>query len=150
MKKKKLPEFIIHKGYNVPTGTTEEDKNQRRQIINDFYSKWSGENDEKKVKNNELKQFIHVNKLSKKHTRNYACNDFQSTLTVLELSYVLKHAVKVGYDNPKDNKCQEGFIKMLIMECVVPSLRPYVKTAKLIVGIIRCKDRKMQYCLTAK
>jgi hypothetical protein len=148
--KSKLPEFIAYKGYNIPTGKTESDKNQRRQIINNFYNDWSGENDEKRVKNNELKHFIHVNQLSKKHTARYACNDFQSTLTVLELSYVLRYAVKVGSDKPKNNKSQEGFIDMLIMECVVPCLRPYVTTAKLIVGVIRCRGRKLQYCLTAK
>ena len=146
----KLPKTIAYKGYNIPTGATANDKNQRRLMIADFYKKWIGENGEKKVKNDELKQFIYVNKLSRKKTMNEACNTFRSTLTILELSYVLKHAVKVGRSDPKDNKNQKIFHDMFIMECVVPKLRPYVTTAKLTVGVIRHGNRKLQYCLTAK
>ena len=145
-----LPKTIAYKGYNIPTGTTEKDRDLRRQIISDFYKDWIGENGEKKVKNDELKQFIHVNKLSRKKTMNEACNTFRSTLTILELSYVLKYAVKVGRSDPKDNVNQEIFCDMLKMECVVPKLRPYVNTAKLTVGVIRHGNRKLQYCLTAK
>jgi len=39
---------------------------------------------------------------------------------------------------------------MLIMECIVPQLRPYVNIAKLTVGVVKRGGRKLQYCLTAK
>ena len=149
MTKKTTSARIVHNGYSIPVGKTESDRDQRRLIINQFYKDWMHENKEKKVKNEELKQFIHVNKLSKKHTANYACKTVQSTLTDLELPYVLKHAVKVGRDEPKRNKSQENFIDILIMECVVPKLRPYVRTAKLTVGVVRHQNKKYQYCLTA-
>ena len=150
MKKLKLPEFIAYDGYNIPTGKTAKDNEKRRQIITHFYEKWILENGEKKVKNDNLKQFIHVNYSSVKETKNWARLSFRSTLTVLELSYVLKHAVKIGSDTPKGNKKQSRFVDMLMMECIVPKLRPYVATAKLIVGVVKHGGRKLQYCLTAK
>jgi hypothetical protein len=147
---KKRPTTIACNGYNVPTGTTANDRAQRKQLIKQFYKNWAGENVERKVKNEHLKQFIHVNRLSVKETEHWACLSFRSTLTVLELSYVLKHAVKVGNNVPKSNRNQKQFDDILIMECIVPKLRPYVTTAKLTVGIVKGIGNKVQYCLTAK
>ena len=147
----KLPKTIAYKGYDIPTGKTPADLKKRKEIITHFYKTWGGSPVERKVRNNELKRFIHVNEKSVDETRYWACLSAQSTLTVLELTYVLKHAVKVD-ENPANpnKKSQKDLEKMLVMECVVPSLRPYVKTAKLTVGVIKQVGRKRQYCLTAK
>ncbi len=145
----KLLKFINHNGYIVPTGKTKRDEDIREKIIKQFYNDWAGENTEKKVKNDSLKQFIHVNHLSKKETMRWGCLSANSTLTVLELSYVLKYAVKVGNDKPKNNANQREFKDIIIMECDVPKLRPYIVKAKLIVGVKR-EHKKIQYCLTAK
>jgi len=86
-----------------------------------------------------------------RETRNWACLSIQSTLTVLELTYVLKHAVKTEENPPKNNKNQKRFKRILIMECIVPRLRPYVNIAKLTVGVTKRDDKKLQYCwLTSK
>jgi len=145
-----LPTTIRYRGYDVPTGKTPADVKERRKIIADFYKKWFNENSEKSVKNASLNKLIHVNMISKKETLHWACLSFQSTLTVLELSYVLKHAVKTDSVRPKENKNQAKFSRMLTMECVVPKLRPYVVTAKLMVGVKISDNRRLQYCLTAK
>ena len=147
----RLPTTINYKGYKIPTGTSKKDEADRRKIINDFYRKWFQENEEKRVKNTSLGTLIHVNKDSRKETQKWGSLSFRSTLTVLELSYVLKNAVVTGKDDPKPgNKSQKKYSKMLIMECVVPKLRPYVVTAKLTVGVRRSDSQRLQYCLTAK
>ena len=146
----KLPKTIAYKGYDIPTGKTDLANKKRAQIITDFYKEWFGNTVERKVKNDRLDQFIHVDNFSMKETRNWARLSHRSTLTVLELSYVLKHAVKTEVVPTKDNKSQSRFNSMLIMECIVPQLRPYVNVAKLMVGVAKHKDRKWQYCLTAK
>jgi len=146
----KLPTTIDYKGYKIPTGTSQKDEAERRKIISAFYKKWFGENTEKRVKNVHLDQFIFVNNSSRKETQQHGGKSYKSTMTVLCLSYVLKHAVKTGYSPPKPNRSQRNFEKMLIMECVVPELRPYVNVAKLTVGIYKVSKDKVQYCLTAK
>ena len=151
MKKKNTsPKTIIYNGYNIPIGKTTKDKNERIRIIKSFYNEWVGENGERKVKNEHLKHFIHVNHESIRETAGWACMSHLSTLTVLELTYVLKHAAKTEEKIPKNNKKQKKYSKMLIMECVVPQLRPYVNVAKLTVGVIKRGGQKLQYCLTAK
>jgi len=40
---------IAYKGYNVPTGTTLKDKNERIKIIKNFYNSWVGENGERNL-----------------------------------------------------------------------------------------------------
>jgi len=148
---KKLPKKIECKGYSIPTAKTENAIAERRKIITDFYKKWFGENEEKKVKNMHLKNYIHVTKLSLKETRHWAGYSYQSTMTVLNLSYVLKNAVKTGNVPIKPStKNQSKFEKMIIMECVVPELRPHVITAKLTIGIYKVSKDKIQYCLTTK
>jgi len=141
---------IAYKGYNIPTGTTLKDKNERIKIIKKFYNSWVGENGEKKIKNEHLKKFIYVNHDSIRETVGWACMSYRSTITVLELTYVLKHAVKTHENPAKQNKRQKKFSNMLIMECIVPQLRPYVNIAKLTVGVVKRGGRKIQYCLTAK
>jgi len=148
---KNLPKTIDYKGYVIPTGKQPKHIKERERIITYFYTKWLNGSAEKSVKNTSLNKLIHVNMDSRKETRYWARRTFQSTLTVLELSYVLKNAVVTGKDNPKpDNKKQSKFTKMLIMECIVPKLRPYVTTAKLTVGIRKSDNQRLQYCLTAK
>ena len=151
MTKKQFPKTIDYKGYVIPTGKTDAEIKERRNIITAFYRKWFGENAERKVKNLSLGSFILVNNFSLKETRHWAAYSFQSTMTVLCLSYVLKNAVKTNDVPIKPNaKNQSKFEKMIIMECVVPELRPHVITAKLTVGITRIRRNKIQYCLTAK
>ena len=147
---KNLPKTIDYKGYSIPTGTTEQNNKVRSKIITDFYKKWFGETEERRVKNDRLDKFIHVDGNSMKETRNWGRLSYRSTLTILELSYVLKHAIKTAEDAAKQNKSQKRFNKMLIMECIVPQLRPYVDIAKLMVGVAKADNRKMQYSLTAK
>jgi len=148
---KKLPKTIDYKGYKIPTEKTDVAIKERRKIITDFYKKWFGENEKRKIKNVHLNRFIFVNNFSLKETRHWAAYSFQSTMTVLCLSYVLKNAVKTGVVPIKPNtKKQSKFDKMIIMECVVPELRPHVITAKLTVGILKISKDKIQYCLTAK
>jgi len=151
MTKKKLPKTIDCKGYKIPTGNTLTAIKERKKIITAFYREWFGKNKERKIKNVHLDHFILVDNLSLRETRHWAGLSFQSTLTVLFLTYVLKNAVKTQEVQPKpNNKNQKGFKKLIIMECVVPKLRPYIITAKLTVGVFKISKDKIQYCLTAK
>jgi len=144
------PKTINYKGYVIPMGKAGKHVKTRMKIINDFYKKWLNGSDEKSVKNTSLGKFIHVDGDSLIETRHHSSKSYQSTLTVLELGYVLKNAILIAKDDPKPgNKSQKRFVKMLLMECIVPKLRPHVITAKLTVGVRRT-GRHLQYCLTAK
>jgi hypothetical protein len=151
---KNLPKTIAYKGCNIPTGKTPEDIAVRRKIITDFYKQWFGENQEKKVENRHLKDFILVNHLSIAETKFWAGYSYQSTLTVLNLTYILRNAVRTSKrkdEKPKpDNKNQKKFERVITMECIVPEIRPYVNIAKLTVGVYKVSQNKIQYCLTAK
>jgi len=151
---KTTPKTINYKGYSIPTGKTVNDIAERRKIITDFYKKWFGENQEKKVLNRHLKSFIFVNHLSIAETRFWAGFSYQSTLTVLNLTYVLQNAVRTSKrkdEKPKtDNKNQSKFDRVITMETIVPEIRPYVNIAKLTVGVYKISQNKIQYCLTAK
>jgi len=148
---KTKPKTIDHKGYVIPTGKRPKNRKEREKIITHFYKNWLNGSTEKSVKNLSLNKLIHVNRDSFLETRYWGSRSYQSTLTVLELSYVLKNAVVTGKNNPKPgNKNQSKFTKMLIMECVVPKLRPHVTTGKLTVGIRKSDNQRLQYCLTAK
>jgi len=151
---KTTPKTINYKGYSIPTGKTVNDVAERRKIITNFYKNWFGENQERKVLNSHIKDYIYVNMLSLQETRHWAGYSYQSTLTVLNLTHILRNAVRTSKrkdEKPKpDNKNQKKFERVITMECIVPEIRPYVNIAKLTVGVYKTSQNKIQYCLTAK
>lgn len=136
-----------NKTVDVPMGNTKEDIKVREAIISDVYRCWYKANPSKAVYNTNLKDFINVRFLSINETIHHASMSFLSTLAVLQLDLILKNAYQVGKpQEPKpDNKNQNEFSKMLIMECPLVG----IGTAKLTVGVKKKTGMKIQYCITA-
>jgi hypothetical protein len=137
----------------IATGSSKEDKKQRKQIIVGFYGKWIAENPDKRVYNESLEAFIEVRFLSLEETAGHASLTYKSTVAVTFLSEILANAVarKDRYENivaevPKPHvKNQSRFSRIFIME--------YEKVGfgkiKLTVGELRGSGQKIQYCITA-
>ena len=128
-------------GTMIPTGTVKEDIKVREKIIKDFYAKWISEHPDKKIWNNNLKDFIFVKYQSINETYNKAARRYESTLAVFRLSEVLEKAVLKTEKNTKPgDKNQKPYSKLLIM---------HYDNIKLIVGIQKTTQEKVQYCLSA-
>ncbi len=128
-------------GTMIPTGTVKEDIKVREKIIKDFYAKWISEHPDKKIWNNNLKDFIFVKYQSINETYNKAARRYESTLAVFRLSEVLEKAVLKTEKNTKPgDKNQKPYSKLLIM---------HYDNIKLIVGIQITTQEKVQYCLSA-
>lgn len=126
---------------DIPVGVTKEDIKVRERIIKDFYSKWISENPEKKIWNEDLKDYIFVKFISINETYCKAARRYESTLAVFRLTEVLQKAVLVKEKPSKLNdKNQKSFERLFIMRH---------NDIKLIVGIQKSNKDKVQYCLSA-
>jgi len=76
--------------------------------------------------------------------------NYESTMAVFELDFILANATKSGADKPK-SKRQEKFMEMLIMNVNTPVFLPYFGKVKMLVGITKQKKdaKKIQYSITA-
>ena len=79
-------------------------------------------------------------------TKRHAAKSYLSTLAVVQLDAILSNAkkIKIVLANPKTTN-QKQFNKMLIMEYTLPA----IGTVRMIVGINRRTNEKIQYCVTA-
>ena len=78
-------------------------------------------------------------------TSAHASKNYLSTLAVLQLDAILTNAKKIKIENAKANKNQKTFNKVIMMECLLPA----IGTVRLVVGIKRSSQEKVQYCITA-
>ena len=125
----------------IPTGTNKSDIKQREKIIKDFYSQWISEHPDKKIWNENLRDYIHVKYLSINETYNKAARRYESTIAIFKLTEVLNKAVlKAEKPTKPGDKNQKPFSKLLIM---------YFADIKLTVGIQKTTQQKVQYCLTS-
>lgn len=125
----------------VPKGTGKDDIKVREKIIKDFYSKWISEHPDKKIWNDNLKDYIHVKFQSINETYNKAARRYESTMAVFRLSEVMANAVLKAEKHTKPgDKNQKPYSKLLIMT---------YDGIKLIVGVQKSTLQKVQYCLTA-
>lgn len=131
---------------DVPTGDTPEDWRTRSRLIQQFYHQWITRNEDRKVFNKSLNDYIHVKYISVNETAEHASLRYLSTLAVLQLDAILPNAIlkQSKPANPK-TKNQKGFKRMLIMEYVCPA----IGLARLTVGLKSSDDSKVQYCITA-
>ena len=131
---------------DVPTGDTVEDRRIRNRLIRQFYHQWMGRNEDRRVFNKSLDDFIHVKYISVNETAGHASLRYLSTLAVLQLDAILPNAVlKQNKPVNPNTKNQKSFKRMLIMEYVCPA----IGLVRLTVGQKSSDDSKVQYCITA-
>ena len=131
---------------DVPTGDTVEDRRIRNRLIRQFYHQWMGRNEDRRVFNKSLDDFIHVKYISVNEIAGHASLRYLSTLAVLQLDAILPNAIlKQNKPVNKNTKNQKGFKRMLIMEYVCPA----IGLVRLTVGQKSSDDSKVQYCITA-
>ncbi len=110
-------ENIYIENYTIPKGREKEDIKAREKIINAIYRKWTAENFEKCLFNNDLKDFIYVKFESINETVNKAARSYQSTVAMFHLTEILKDAKVVKRDKPDRNtKNQAKYTQMIIMQ----------------------------------
>ena len=131
---------------DVPVGDSAEDRRKRNRLIRQFYYQWMDRNEERKVFNKSLNEYIHVKYISVNETAGHASLRYLSTLAVLQLDAILPNALlkDVRPVNPK-TKNQRGFSRMLIMEYSCPA----IGLVRLTVGQKGTDGTKVQYCITA-
>lgn len=134
------------KANKIPTGKTKEEIKQREKIINDFYRDWVEKHPQKRVYNINLKDFINIRFISITETKRHAAKSYFSTLAVLQLEAILSTAKQKGkpLEPKKGVKNQKEFASMLQMECKFEG----IGTVKLMVGVKRNTEEKIQYCVT--
>ena len=134
-----------NKTIEVPIGKSKEEFNIRKQIIRQFYQDWKTKNPSLKRYNLALKDFINIRFVSIDETSHQAAKSYLSTLAVLQLDSILTMAKKYRIVKAKPNdKNQKQFNKLLWMKYNLPG----VGEVKLMVGIVRRKKDKVQYCIT--
>ena len=131
---------------DVPMGDTAEDRRARNRLIRQFYHQWLSNNDDKRVFNKSLNDYIYVKYISINETAGHASLRYLSTLAVLQLDAVLPNAIlKESKPINAKTKNQKGFKRMLIMEYLCPG----IGLVRLTVGQKGSDDTKVQYCITA-
>lgn len=129
----------------VPTGNAKEDIKERKNIIIRFYQEWKSKNPSQKRYNLNLQDYINIRNISMVETSAHASKNYLSTLAVLQLDAILTNAKKIKIENAKANKNQKPFNKVIMMECLLPA----IGIVRLVVGIKRSSQEKVQYCITA-
>jgi len=133
-------ENIYIEDYVIPKGMEKEDLKAREKIINAIYRKWTAENPEKCLFNEDLKDFIYVKFESINETVNKAARSYKSTMAMFHLTEILKNAKVVKRDKPdKNTKNQAKYTQMIIMQW---------EKVKLMVGV-KSTGLKIQYCITS-
>ena len=131
---------------DVPMGDSVEDRRARGRLIRQFYYQWMGRNDDRKVFNTSLNDYIYVKYISVNETAGHASLRYLSTLAVLQLDAILPNAIlKATKPINHRTKNQKGFSRMLIMEYCCPA----IGLVRLTVGQKGSDGAKVQYCITA-
>ena len=131
---------------DVPMGDSVEERRARSRLIRQFYYQWMGQNDDRRVFNNSLNDYIYVKYISVNETAGHASLRYLSTLAVLQLDAILPNAIlKAAKPINHRTKNQKGFSRMLIMEYCCPA----IGLVRLTVGQKGSDGAKVQYCITA-
>lgn len=125
---------------DIPKGNSKEEIKMREKCIKDFYAQWIASNPTKKVWNECLQADIYVKFVSINETYAKAARTYKSTCAVFLLSDILKTAILVKELDPKANKNQKPYEKMLLMRAF--------ENVKLIVGLQRSTREHVQYSIT--
>ena len=131
---------------DIPTGDSVEHRRARQKFIQAFYAHWKEMNPELRVFNDSLQDYIYVKYISIQETAGHAALTYLSTLAVLQLSTILRESVLERELAPKQHTAnQKQFQKMLRMRHNLPG----IGRVKLMVGVKRSDNMKVQYCITA-
>ncbi|MCQ2238707.1 MAG: hypothetical protein MJZ73_05690 [Bacteroidaceae bacterium] len=130
----------------VPSGNSVNDIKNREKIIREYYKHWKSQNQEQRLFNLHLKDYINIRMISIVETSEHASKNYLSTLAVLQLDAILTNSrmVSVVNTDPR-SKNQNQFEKMIIMEYYCMG----IGTVKMTVGIKRSNKEKVQYCITS-
>lgn len=131
---------------NIPTGNSNEELKQRKDIISQLYRQWTNSNLDKKVFNPSLKGDVNIRFVSITETMRHAAKTYESTLALFDLNTILRTAIVVGKPKPpkKGVANQKPFKYLLETHCLVPG----VGMVKMMVGVKRSGEM-VQYCITA-
>lgn len=125
----------------IPQGNSREEVKQRDQVIRDFCAGWIADNPEKKMWNEDLRDYIVVKFISITETAEKAARRYESTLAVMRLSEILAKSRKIAEVQPKKGtRNQKPFFKMYIMQ---------LDNIKMTVGLQKATGDKVQYCITS-
>lgn len=122
----------------IPTSDSKEVWPKRREIINDFFSRWyEAHQPDTQVFNLPLQAYIRVRAISIIEAKEHACKSYKSTVAVVKyMDRILASATPVrNLPIKPGNKNQSKFDSMLVMKCEIPELG----TVKLTVGIKQMK-----------
>jgi hypothetical protein len=129
----------------IPMGNSIPEIEQREVIIRDFFEKWSTLNNERRIFNDILQEYIYVRAVSVIEAKEHSAKSYKSTRAIMIIDEVLKNASPIRRVSKKtDNKNQKDFAYMLVMIYKHQD----IGTIKLTVGV-RPNAMKIQYGLTA-
>ena len=130
---------------NIPTGNSNEDYKQRKDIISQLYREWTYNNPEKKVLNPSLKGYVNIRFLSITETMRHAAKTYQSTLALFYLDKILQNAIVVGKPKPpkKGVANQKSFKYLLETHYLLQG----IGMVKMMVGVKRSGEMVL-YCIT--
>ena len=129
----------------IPMGNSIPEIEQREVIIRDFFEKWSTSNNERRIFNDILQEYIYVRAVSVIEAKEHSAKSYKSTRAIMIIDEVLKNASPIRRVPKKtDNKNQKNFAYMLVMIYKHQD----IGTIKLTVGV-RQNTKKIQYGLTA-
>ena len=118
---------------------------EQREVIRDFFEKWSTSNNERRIFNDVLQEYIYVRAVSVIEAKEHSAKSYKSTRAIMIIDEVLKNASPIRRVPKKtDNKNQKDFAYMLVMIYKHQD----IGTIKLTVGV-RQNTKKIQYGLTA-
>lgn len=130
----------------IPMGQSMEEIRIREGIIDAFFRKWVENHPEKYVLNENLEDKINVRVVSIIEAKQHAAKSYKSTLAVMNLDDVLRHAQTLEEMPPKKgNKNQASFERMILMSYQCEG----VGIVKLTVGVRRSNKDKVQYGISA-
>ncbi len=131
---------------DIPTGDSVEDRRVRQKIIFRFYRHWREVHPEMRMFNDSLGDWIYVRHISVDETAGHASLTYLSTLAVLQLDTILRDAVYVGEKAARsETKNQRLFTKMIQLRHTLPG----IGRVRLMVGVKKQDDTKVQYCITS-
>ena len=129
----------------IPMSNSIPEIEQREVIIRDFFEKWSTSNNERRIFNDVLQEYIYVRAVSVIEAKEHSAKSYKSTRAIMIIDEVLKNASPIRRVPKKtDNKNQKDFAYMLVMIYKHQD----IGTIKLTVGV-RQNTKKIQYGLTA-
>ena len=111
-----------------------------------FYGSWLHARQSNEVYNNSLRQYITINSyISGRETSHYASfNPLTKEMVLTSFNEIMRYARKTGECEPKCNRGQRRFVRLIKLERKVEGLG----TARLTVGV-KADGQLVQYCITA-